>query len=189
MSTKIGRFEILGELAKSRFSCVYKANDPDPANARAEDLHLEVFGEQAREVVQRAPAEADTTKELSSPNLTLVYGAGEIDGRSAPPWSTSRATVSRPCWRARKVSPSGTCRRQPAGLPGTRPRSRAQRFPFQHRALQDMVTWDGTVKILSFGISSTGSGPRPPALLPPRFYYMSPEQIPRGRTGCTLQPV
>ena len=41
-----------------------------------------------------------------------------------------------------------------------------------------MVTWDGTVKILSFGISSTGfmtavaAGPPPSPL-----YYMSPEQV------------
>jgi serine/threonine-protein kinase len=41
-----------------------------------------------------------------------------------------------------------------------------------------MVTWDGTVKILSFGISSTGYVAAQASGVPPSvLYYMSPEQV------------
>ena len=81
MSTKIGRFEILGELARSESSCVYKASDPESGQTLAlKTYKLEAFGEHAESIMQRVLEEAETTKELSSPNLTLVYGAGEIDG-------------------------------------------------------------------------------------------------------------
>jgi len=82
MSTKIGRFEILGELAKSDSGCVYKANDPESGQTLAlKVIRLDVFGEHAEQVVQRILQEAETTKDLSSSNITLVYGAGEIDGQ------------------------------------------------------------------------------------------------------------
>ena len=81
MSTKIGRFEILGELARSESSCVYKASDPESGQTLAlKTYKLEAFGEHAESIMHRVLEEAETTKELSSPNLTLVYGAGEIDG-------------------------------------------------------------------------------------------------------------
>ena len=82
MSTKIGRFEILGELAKSDWSCIYKASDPESGQTLAlKAFRMEVFGEHAEEVTQRILQEAETTKDLNSPNITLVYGAGEIEGQ------------------------------------------------------------------------------------------------------------
>ena len=82
MSTKIGRFEILGELAKSDWSCVYKASDPESGQTLAlKAFRMDAFGEHAEEVMQRILQEAETTKDLSSSNITLVYGAGEIDGQ------------------------------------------------------------------------------------------------------------
>ena len=54
MSTKIGRFEILGDLAKSDWGSVYKASDPESGQTVAlKTYRLDVFGEQAEEVVQR----------------------------------------------------------------------------------------------------------------------------------------
>ena len=48
MSTKIGRFEILGELARSESSCVYKASDPESGQTLAlKTYKLEAFGEHA----------------------------------------------------------------------------------------------------------------------------------------------
>ena len=180
MSTKIGRFEILGELARSESSCVYKASDPESGQTLAlKTYKLEAFGEHAESIMQRVLEEAETTKELSSPNLTLVYGAGEIDGLFCAAMEyiqgNSIATML-----ARKEGFSiwdllDISRQVCQGL------DHAHEHNVFHCSIEPskvMVTWDGTVKILSFGISSTGwvaataTGAPQPAL-----HYMSPEQI------------
>ncbi len=181
MSTKIGRFEILGELAKSDLGCVYKASDPESGQTVAlKTYRLDVFGEQAEEVVQRILQEAETTKDLSSANITLVYGAGEIDGQFCAAMEyiqgNSIATML-----ARKEGFSiwdllDISRQVCQGLDHAHEHNV---FHFSLEPAKVMVTWDGTVKLLSFGISSTGyvaagaSGSPAPSVL----FYMSPEQV------------
>jgi len=180
MSTTIGRFEILGELAKSDSGCVYKANDPESGQTLAlKTIRLDVFGEQAQEVVQRLLQEADTTKDLSSPNITLVYGAGEIDGQFCAAMEyiqgNSIATML-----ARKEGFSiwdllDISRQVCQGLDHAHEHNV---FHFSLEPAKIMVTWDGTVKILSFGISSTGYAAAGATGVPPSvLYYMSPEQV------------
>jgi eukaryotic-like serine/threonine-protein kinase len=180
MSTKIGRFEILGELAKSDSGCVYKASDPESGQTLAlKTFRLDVFGEHAEEVVQRILQEAETTKDLSSSNITPVYGAGEIDGQFCAAMEyiqgNSIATML-----ARKEGFSiwdllDISRQVCQGLDHAHDH---HVFHFSLEPAKVMVTWDGTVKILSFGISSTGyvaagATGAPPSVL----YYMSPEQV------------
>jgi serine/threonine-protein kinase len=180
MSNKIGRFEILSELAKSDSGCVYKASDPESGQVLAvKTIRLESFGEHAGDIEQRILAEAETTKDLTSPNITLVYGAGEIDGQFCAAMEyvqgNSIATML-----ARKEGFSiwdllDISRQVCQGL------DHAHQHNVFHLSLEPakvMVTWDGTVKILSFGISSTGyvnaqAKGEPPSVL----YYMSPEQV------------
>jgi len=82
MPTKIGQFEILSELAKSPTGTVYKANDPETGQTIAlKAIQLSAFGESAQALEHALLAEAENTKVLSSPNITQVYGAGEIDGQ------------------------------------------------------------------------------------------------------------
>jgi serine/threonine protein kinase len=180
MSTKIGRFEILGELAKSDSGCVYKANDPESGQTLAlKTFRLDVFGEHADEVVQRILQEAETTKDLSSPNITLVYGAGEIDGQFCAAMEyiqgNSIATML-----ARKEGFSiwdllDISRQVCQGLDHAHEHNV---FHFSLEPSKVMVTWDGTVKILSFGISSTGYVAATATGAPPSvLYYMSPEQV------------
>jgi serine/threonine protein kinase len=184
MSTKIGHFEILSELSKSDSGCVYKASDPESGQTLAlKTIRLDVFGEHADEVVQRILQEAESTKDLSSSNITLVYGAGEIDGQFCAAMEyiqgNSVATML-----ARKEGFSiwdllDISRQVCQGL------DHAHQHNVFHISLEPakvMVTWDGTVKILSFGISSTGyvaagATGAPPSVL----HYMSPEQV-RGET-------
>ncbi len=180
MSTKIGRFEILGELARSESSCVYKASDPESGQTLAlKTYKLEAFGEHAESIMQRVLEEAETTKELSSPNLTLVYGAGEIDGLFCAAMEyiqgNSIATML-----ARKEGFSiwdllDISRQVCQGL------DHAHEHNVFHCSIEPskvMVTWDGTVKILSFGISSTGWVAATATGTPqPVLHYMSPEQI------------
>jgi serine/threonine protein kinase len=183
MSTKIGRFEILSEIAKSESGCVYKASDPESGQTLAlKTIHLDAFGEHAEGLVQRILEEAESTKDLSSPNITLVYGAGEIDGQFCAAMEyiqgNSIATMLArqegfSIWDLLDMS-----RQVCQGL------DHAHQHNVFHYSLEPskvMVTWDGTVKILSFGISSTGyvaagASGAPPSVL----YYMSPEQV-RGQ--------
>ncbi len=51
MSTKIGHFEILSELAKSPTGTVYKANDPESGQTIAlKAIQLSAFGESAADL-------------------------------------------------------------------------------------------------------------------------------------------
>ena len=142
-------------------------------------------------IMQRVLEEAETTKDLSSPNVTLVYGAGEIDGLFCAAMEyiqgNSVATML-----ARKEGFSiwdllDISRQVCQGL------DHAHEHNVFHCSLEPskvMVTWDGTVKILSFGISSTGwvaaDGHR-------RSASGSSLHVARAgpgrRTGCALEPV
>jgi len=180
MSNTIGRFEILSELAKSDSGSVYKASDHESGQTLAlKVMRLDVFGEYADEVVQRILQEADSTKDLSSPNITLVYGAGEIDGQFCAAMEyvqgNSIATML-----ARKEGFSiwdllDISRQVCQGL------DHAHQNNVFHYSLEPakvMVTWDGTVKILSFGISSAGYvAAQAEGFPPPVLHYMSPEQV------------
>src|SRR5438445_12029525 len=180
MSTKIGRFEILGELAKSDSGCVYKANDPESGQTLAlKTFRLDVFGEHAEQVVQRILQEAETTKDLSSSNITLVYGAGEIDGQFCAAMEyvqgNSIATML-----ARKEGFSiwdllDIGRQVCAGLDYAHGN---QVYHYSLEPAKIMCGWDGTVKILSYGVSSAGKfTPQISAGLPSFLQYMSPEHI------------
>src|SRR6266478_3357798 len=179
MPTKIGPFEILSELAKSSTSTVYKANDPQSAQTIAlKAIELSAFGEKAHDLEKSLLEEAERSKVLSSSNLTPVYGAGEIEGQFCAAMEyvqgNSIATML-----ARKEGFSiwdllDIGRQVCAGL------DHAHSNNVFHHSLEPskiMCGWDGTVKILGFGVSSVGkfihhiAGPNPSTL-----YYMSPEQ-------------
>ena len=82
MSNKIGRFEIINEIARSEIGCTYKASDTESGHTVAlKTINLELLGDQAEALVQRIDEEAETSKALSSHNIALLYGAGDIDGK------------------------------------------------------------------------------------------------------------
>ena len=179
MPTKIGQFEILSELAKSPTGTVYKANDPETSQTIAlKAIQLSAFGESAEALEHALLAEAESTKVLSSPNITKVYGAGEIDGQFCAAMDyvqgNSIATMlSRKegfsIWDLLDIG-----RQLCAGL------DHASSQNLVHYSLEPakiMCGWDGTVKILSFGISSVGKFVHHAAGVSPILYYMSPEQI------------
>src|SRR6201993_5425489 len=180
MPTKIGHFEILSELAKSSTSVVYKANDLESGQTIAlKAIQLSAFGEYASELEQALLAEAERTKILSSSNITNVFGAEEIEGRFCAAMDyvqgNSIATML-----ARKEGFSiwdllDISRQVCQGLDYAHQHNV---FHFNLEPAKVMVTWDGTVKILSFGISSTGYVAAQASGVPPSvLYYMSPEQV------------
>jgi len=179
MSTKIGHFEILSELSKSATGAVYKVNDPATSQTVAlKAIQLSVFGEQASELQKCLLEEAETTKVLSNPNLTVVYGAGEIEGKFCAAMEyiqgNSVATMLErkegfSIWDLLDIG-----RQVCSGL------DHAHSHQVFHHSLEPakiMCGWDGTVRVLSFGISSVGKFTANTPDVPAILHYMSPEQV------------
>ena len=180
MSTTIGHFEILSELAKSATGIVYKANDPESGQTIAlKAIDLSAFGESADALKQALLDEVELTKALSSPNITNVYRASEIEGKFCAAMEyvqgNSIATML-----ARKEGFSiwdllDIGRQLCQGF------EHATSSNIVHRSLEPakiMCGWDGTVKILSFGISSIGDFAHlVDGEVSSILYYMSPEQV------------
>ncbi len=180
MSTKIGHFEILSELAKSPTGIVYKANDLESGQTVVlKAIQLSAFGEHAQALEQSLSTEAEATKVLNSPNITNVYGAGEIDGQFCAAMEyvqgNSIATML-----ARKEGFSIwdllDIGRQLCG--GLDYAASQKQFHHSLEPSKIMCGWDGTVKILSFGISNVGDFVHHATEgLSSILHYMSPEQI------------
>jgi serine/threonine-protein kinase len=179
MPTKIGQFEIISEIAKSSTGTVYKANDPDSGQTIAlKAIELSAFGEQAAAVEQALLQEVENVKVLSSANLTGVLSASVVDGQFCATMEyvqgNSIATML-----ARKEGFSiwdllDIGRQLCAGL------DHAASHRMAHYSMEPskiMCGWDGTVKILSFGVSSIGNFVQPDGAAPSFVHYMSPEQV------------
>jgi serine/threonine protein kinase len=183
MSTKIGHFEILSELSRSATCVVYKANDAQTSQTVAlKAIQLSAFGERAAELHECLLEEADTTKALSHANLTPVYGAGEIDGQFCAAMEyiqgNSIATML-----ARKEGFSiwdllDIGRQVCSGLDNARSHNV---FHFSLEPAKIMCGWDGTVRILGYGVSSVGKFTAQMPGVPLILQYMSPEQV-RGES-------
>jgi eukaryotic-like serine/threonine-protein kinase len=180
MSTKIGRFEILSELAKSATGTVYKANDPESSQTIAlKAIQLSAFGDSAADLGRCLLEEAESVKNVSSPNIAPIYSAQEIDGQFCVAMEyvqgNSIATML-----ARKEGFSiwdllDIGRQVCSGL------DHAHASHVYHYSLEPskiMCGWDGGVRILSWGASSMGKfASQIPGGTPSILQYMSPEQI------------
>ena len=180
MSNKIGRFEIISEIAKSGSSAVYKANDPEAGRTIAlKTIRLDLPPDLARILIQLILQEAESTKTLNSQNIGLLYGAGEIEGQfcAAMEYVEGNSLANMiarqegfSIWDLLDLS-----RQVCLAL------DHANSHEVLHRSLEPakiMMQWDGTVKVLGYGISTMVSAmPRKGAEVPPLFYYMSPEQV------------
>jgi len=180
MAMMFGRFEILGEISKSEASLVYKAIDTETNQTVAlKTLNLEPLGERASDFVDTLIAEGELTRDLSSQNVALLYGAGEIEnqfcaameyvqGNSVATMLTRKEGFS--IWDLLDIT-----RQLCAGL-----ESAAALNVFHHslEPAKVMVQWDGLVKILGYGISSMSlAGAETGAGLGRLLPYCSPEQV------------
>jgi serine/threonine protein kinase len=180
MSNKIGRFEILSEIAHSDKSSVYKATDPENGQTVAlKTVKLEPLGEQAATLVKNLLEEAEASKVLNSHNIALLYGAEEVDGvfcasleyvqgNSVATMLARKEGFS--IWDLQDIARQ-TCQ----GL------DHAHAKNLVHYTLEPakiMVSWDGTVKILGFGISTMSAfAAQASGAAPGVLHYMSPEQL------------
>src|SRR6202521_2893748 len=180
MAMMFGRFEIQSELSQSDTALIYKAVDTETNQVVAlKTQSLEPLGDRADTFVNTLIAEGESTRDLASQNIVLLYGAGEIDGQFCAAMEyiqgNSVATML-----ARKEGFSiwdllDITRQVCSGL------EQAATKGVAHHSLEPakiMVQWDGMVKILGYGISNMSlieaeSGKGLGRLMP----YCSPEQI------------
>lgn len=180
MSNKIGRFEIISELSRSEAIAVYKATDPEDGQTVAvKVLKLEALGEQAKPLVEALLQEVESGKTLQSPNITTLITTGEADNTyyaalEYVQGNSVATTLSRKegfsIWDLLDIA-----RQACQGLDHAHAHNA---FHYTLEPAKIMVTWDGTVKLLSFGISQMSAftaqqSGQPSAVL----YYMSPEQL------------
>ena len=179
MSNTIGRFEILSEISKSSIGFVYKANDPESSTTVAlKTLNLEVMGEHVGEMVQRLIQESQGTGALSSHNIAQLIGVDEIEGKFVAALEyvqgNSIATMLArnegfSVWDIKDIARQGT-----QALDHAHAR---KVFHFSLEPDKIMSGWDGTVKILGFGVSSMSiPSTQLHGHVPRIAHYMSPEQ-------------
>ena len=180
MANKIGRFEILSEITHSEIGAVYKAADPESGQTIAlKTIRCRCWRAgrpcwwttSCRKPPAPSPSAATTSRNsLASKRSTAS---------AAPPKSTCRATASR-TMLARKEGFSiwdlqDIVRQTCQGL------DHAHSHNVVHYSLEPakiMVTWDGTVKVLSFGVSCMGAFTCQAAGKAPEvLHYVSPEQL------------
>jgi len=184
MSNKIGRFEILSELAHSDRSVVYKATDTEDSQTVAlKAVRVETLGENSADLVKAVLEEAEAAKVLNSHNIAALKSASEADGHicGSMEYVQGNAIAT---MLARKEGFSiwdlqDIARQACQGLDHAHVK---KVFHYSLEPAKIMVQWDGIVKILSFGMSklaarhANASGPAADVL-----HYMSPEQL-RGET-------
>jgi serine/threonine protein kinase len=180
MANKIGRFDILSEITHSEIGAVYKATDPESGQTIAlKTIKLQMLDEQANVLVDTILQEAAGTKPLSSHNIAQLLGVEVIDdlccaseeyvqGNSIATMLARKEGFS--IWDLQDIVRQ-TCQ----GL------DHAHSHNVVHYSLEPakiMVTWDGTVKVLSFGVSCMGAFTCQAAGKAPEvLHYVSPEQL------------
>ena len=190
MPTKLGQFEIQSELSKSPTGIVYKANDADSGQTIAlKAIQLAAFGDQSSAVEQALLQEVQSAKVLSNQNLCRVTNSTIIDGQFCAVMEyvqgNSIATML-----ARKEGFSiwdllDIGRQLGNGLDD------AASHQIIHHSLEPakiMCGWDGTVKILSYGVSGVGNFVQHAAGLSSILNYMSPGATP-GRSYRPARPI
>jgi len=180
MSTKIGRFEVLSELSRSAIGAVYKASDPESGQTIAlKIIRPEALGEQYAPFIQGVLEEATASQVLNSHNVTQLFGAQEMDGQFCAAMEYVQGN-SIGTMLARKEGFSiwdlqDIARQSCQGLDHAHVRQIAH---FSLEPAKIMVSWDGTVKILSFGVSRMSTfNFEAPGKASEVLHYMSPEQL------------
>ena len=158
MADKIGRFELVSQLAQSPTATIYKALDTENQQTVALKVVQLSAVKDGAALLKSILEEADQAKPLSSHNIAVLYGVGEEDGKllAATEYvqgNSIATTLSRhdgfSIWDTQDIA-----RQVCHAL------DHAQGHKVVHQSLEPakiMVQWDGQVKILGFGISSMGA--------------------------------
>lgn len=178
MATKIGRFEIQGQLSRSAFAIVYKALDTETKQIIALKVVALNNLPDRDDLVKTVFEEADRSKPLNSHNIAVLYGVGDEEGQLLAgaeyvQGNSVATTLARKdgfsIWDIQDIA-----RQICHAL------DHAQVHKVVHHSLEPakiMVQWDGMVKVLGFGISSMNALAGVPTGVPEVLHYTSPEQL------------
>ena len=175
----VGRYEIIEELGRGAMGVVYKAKDPTIGRTVAlKTLRLDVHGLDAAEMVRRFQNEARAAGVLSHPNIVTIYDAGECDGIFYIAMEFIQGTTLHELLAEHHILPSEDViqysRQICTGL------DYAHSHGIVHRDVKPaniMITANGTVKIMDFGIAKAGGSMTSTGQVLGTPNYMAPEQV------------
>src|SRR5689334_15846966 len=178
----VGRYEITGELGRGAMGVVYKALDPTIGRTVAlKTMRLDVHGLDAQEMVRRFQNEARAAGVLNHPNIVTIYDAGEEDGIFYIAMEFIEGTTLHEVLTEQRVLATDEV------LQLTRQISRGLDYAHSngivHRDIKPaniMITGNGTVKIMDFGIAKSGGQVTNTGQVLGTPNYMAPEQV-RGK--------
>ncbi len=188
--SKLGPYEILGQIGAGGMGEVYRAKDPRLSREVAIKVLPASFSADA-DRLRRFEQEAKAAGVLNHPNITAVYDIGEVDGA---PYVVQELLEGE---TLRAVLAGGRVAQRKAidyAIQIAHGLAAAHEKGIVHRDLKPenlFVTKDGRVKILDFGLAKLtqvgeGSGPQTnlptaagtePGVVMGTLGYMSPEQV------------
>jgi predicted Ser/Thr protein kinase len=180
--TTVGRYEITGELGRGAMGVVYKAQDPTIGRTVAlKTLRLDVHGLESAEMVRRFQNEARAAGLLSHPNIVTIYDAGEQDGIFYIAMEFIQGTTLHELLAEQRILPAEDVVQYSRQI--CRGLDYAHSHGIVHRDVKPaniMITANGTVKIMDFGIAKAGGSMTSTGQVLGTPNYMAPEQV-KGR--------
>ena len=178
----VGRYEITGELGRGAMGVVYKALDPTIGRTVAlKTMRLDVHGLDAQEMVRRFQNEARAAGVLNHPNIVTIYDAGEQDGIFYIAMEFIEGTTLHELLVEKRVLATDEVLQLTRQI--CRGLDYAHSNSIVHRDIKPaniMITGNGTVKIMDFGIAKSGGQVTNTGQVLGTPNYMSPEQV-KGR--------
>ena len=178
----VGRYEITGELGRGAMGVVYKAMDPTIGRVVAlKTMRLDVHGLDAQEMVRRFQNEARASGVLNHPNIVTIYDAGERDGIFYIAMEFIEGTTLHELLAEKRVLPTEEVLQLARQI--CRGLDYAHSNGIIHRDVKPaniMITANGTVKIMDFGIAKSGGQVTNTGQVLGTPNYMAPEQV-KGR--------
>jgi serine/threonine protein kinase len=175
----IGRYEIISELGRGAMGLVYKAKDPTIGRIVAlKTMRLDVHGLEAEDMLRRFRNEAQAVGVLNHPNVVTIFDAAEQDKIFYIAMEFIEGTTLHQLLAQKRVLSTEEIirlsRQIGAGL------DYAHSHGIIHRDIKPaniMITPNGTVKIMDFGIAKTGGSVTSTGQVLGTPNYMSPEQV------------
>src|SRR5258708_14918696 len=179
---KVGRYEIIEELGRGAMGLVYKALDPTIGRTVAlKTMRLDVHGLETEDMLRRFKNEARAAGLLNHPNIVTIYDAGEDQGIFYIAMEFIEGTTLHAVLSEQHVLAPDEV------IKIARQISRGLDYPHSpgiiHRDIKPaniMITGNGTVKIMDFGIAKSGGQVTNTGQVLGTPNYMSPEQV-KGR--------
>ena len=175
----VGRYEVIGELGRGAMGVVYKAKDPTIGRTVAmKTMRVDTHGLETEDMLRRFKNEARAAGLLNHPNIVTIFDAGEQDGMFYIAMEFIEGTTLHSMLAERRVlSPDEAIR---ISRQICKALDYAHAGGIIHRDIKPaniMITANGQVKIMDFGIAKAGGGMTSTGQVLGTPNYMSPEQV------------